>query len=264
MTNAAPFDGLAADYDDTFTKGEIGRLLRAATWRHMDRAFSAGDRILELNCGTGEDTLRLARRGCDVLATDVSSEMLAATRAKCGQSSAVGKIATQVLAIEELDCLRDHAMAPFDGVLSNFGGLNCVPDLTNVSEHMAQIVRPGGTALFTVMGPWVPWEWAWYLARLNPAKAFRRLRKGGTNWRGMTITYPSIGELTRAFAPHFTVQGTAAIGAFIPPSYAENWATGRKRLLARLDRFERRFETSWPLPWLADHYLVRMERNEAP
>jgi hypothetical protein len=30
--------------------------------------------------------------------------------------------------------------------------------------------------------------------------------------------------------------------------------------MAALDRLERRFETLWPLPMLADHYLVELER----
>ena len=52
---------------------------------------------------------------------------------------------------------------PFDGALSNFGGLNCVDDLG------VRRLRPGlggaarGVALLCVMGPVVPWEWGWFL-----------------------------------------------------------------------------------------------------
>ena len=57
--HAAPFDGLAADYDRSFTASAIGQRMRAAVWRRMDAAFGPGDHVLELNCGTGEDAVYL-------------------------------------------------------------------------------------------------------------------------------------------------------------------------------------------------------------
>ena len=52
-----------------------------------------------------------------------------------------------------------------------------------------------------------------------------------------------------------------AVGALLPPSYAEPWAVKHPRTIARLDRWERRLENRWPLPWLADHYLAELERR---
>ena len=65
----------------------------------------------------------------------------------------------------------------------------------------------------------------------------------------------------RAFAPAFELRRTAAIGALLPPTYAEGWAARHPRTVAWLDRWERRLETWPPLPWLADHYLVELERR---
>jgi len=56
------------------------------------------------------------------------------------------------------------------------------------------------------------------------------------------------------------VRRVAALGALLPPSYAESWAGRHPRLIARLDLWERRLETVPPLPWLADHYLMELER----
>ncbi|MFZ2419807.1 MAG: methyltransferase domain-containing protein, partial [Anaerolineae bacterium] len=86
MLSAAAFDDSAATYDDAFTESTIGRLLRAAVWRRLDAQFRAGDRVLELNCGTGADAIHLAQRGVHVLATDVSEAMLAVTRRKVAQA----------------------------------------------------------------------------------------------------------------------------------------------------------------------------------
>jgi SAM-dependent methyltransferase len=265
----SPFDDMAANYDRDFTHSAVGSLMRQAVWRRLDLCFRPGDRVLELNCGTGADALHLARRGVRVLATDIAPAMLDITRAKVAQAELESRIEVQQLAIQELKmqnakCKKEGDTTesfciPFDGVLSNFGGLNCVADLPGVAAGLAACLRPGATALLCVMGPLVPWEWAWYLWRRQPAKAFRRLRRGGVAWRGLTIHYPSIGSLRRAFAPWFRPRRTSAVGALLPPSYAEGWAVRRPRLLARLNRWERRLETLPPLPWLADHYLLELE-----
>ncbi|MFL5803533.1 MAG: class I SAM-dependent methyltransferase [Roseiflexaceae bacterium] len=260
----SPFDSMAADYDRSFTDSMIGALMRQAVWRRLDARFRPGDRVLELNCGTGEDAVYLARRGVRVLATDIAAPMLEVARAKVARAGLEHLVDVEQLAIEQLQANIVHRPSSivniFDGALSNFGGLNCVADLGAVAAGMAGCLRPGAMALLCVMGPLVPWEWAWYLRRGQPAKAFRRLRRGGVEWRGLTIRYPSIRAVRRAFVPWFRARRASAIGALLPPSYAEGWAARHGRLLGRLDRWERRLETWPPLPWLADHYLLELER----
>ena len=258
MNVAAPFDGLAADYDRSFTASAVGERLRAAVWRRVDATFQPGERILELNCGTGEDAVHLGRRGVHVLATDSSVRMLETTRAKVERAGQAGMVEVAPLAIEDLPAAE---LGTFHGVLSNFGGLNCVDDLSGVAQGLAAILRPGGRALLCIMGPVVPWEWAWYLVHGQPRKALRRLRRGGAHWRGLTIRYPSIGVVRRAFAPHFRQRRVSAIGALLPPTYTDDWAARHPQLLAALDRWERSVETIPPLPWMADHYLIELERN---
>jgi len=262
MPVASPFDVMAQDYDRAFTHSPIGRYMRAATWRRIDAAFCPGDRVLELNCGTGEDAVHLSRRGVRVLATDASPQMVAATKAKLATADMVGDVQTEVLRIEDLSSLR--STLPFDGVLSNFGGLNCVSDFAAVGRDLAMLLRSGGRALLCLMGPAVPWEWAWFLARGEPRRAARRLDPAGAAWHGLRIRYPSIRRLRRDFEPWFRCTRVSAIGALVPPSFADEWARKHPRLLRTLDRCERRFEAVPPLPQLADHYLIELERNDAP
>jgi ubiquinone/menaquinone biosynthesis C-methylase UbiE len=259
MYQAMPFDSVAADYDRSFTMSAIGRRMRAAVWNRLDDTFRPGERVLELNCGTGEDAVHLAQQGVRVLATDISPGMLTMTRAKVERAGVANLVEVAQLPIEDLAELGPRG--PFDGVLSNFGGLNCVADLPGVARTLAALVRPGGRAVLCVMGPAVPWEWGWYLAHGQPRKALRRLRPGGAVWRELTVRYPSIGAVRGAFSPHFRQRRVAAIGALVPPSYAEAWAARHPRLLAGLDHLERRIETWPPLPWLADHYLIELERS---
>jgi len=155
---------------------------------------------------------------------------------------------------------RGEEQFPFDGAFSDFGGLNCVADLGSVARDLAALLRPGAPVLLCVMGPIVPWEWAWYLGHGQPGKAFRRLRPGGVSWRGLTVRYPSIGKIRRAFAPAFRFRRVSGVGVFLPPTYAEEWTRRHPRLLAALDRWERRLAAVRPFPWLADHFLVELER----
>lgn len=252
------FDGLAGDYDRAFTDTRVGRWMRDATWRRCEALFPEGTRVLELNCGTGEDAVHLGRRGIRVLATDASAAMVALARRKVEHAGLDDVIEVATLSIEQVG----EALGTFDGVLSNFGGLNCVADLPATAARLAGVVRPGGRALLCVMGPWVPWEWGWFAAHGDLSRA-RRRRRGGVAWRGLTIHYYSAADVRTAFAPAFLVTRTWALGAVMPPPFAESWVAEHPGLATRLARLERRFETTWPLPSLADHVVVELQRRQA-
>src|ERR1700674_1327803 len=143
MLPAATFDSLAPDYDARSTDSALGGILRRAVWRWLDRAFARGERILELNCGTGEDAVHLATRGVQVLATDASSAMLDLARAKIGNADLGGSIELRRLEIERLDDLVAESAGPLDGAFSNFGGLNCVADLPRAAQSLAALLMPG-------------------------------------------------------------------------------------------------------------------------
>lgn len=240
---------MAAEYDDTFTESVVGRTMRAAVWRRLAVRFGAGDHVLELNAGTGIDAAWLEQRGVRVLATDASEGMVQVARRRGVQA--------EVLDAADVASLL---VGPFDGALSNFGGLNCVEDLPAVAQGLASKVRPGGSVVLCVMGPVVPWEWLWYLARLQPGKASRRLR-ASTEWRGLTIRYPSARALRHTFEPWFACERTWALGALVPPSYAEPLARRVPWLVRGLDRVERLTETWAPMVAIADHYVLELRRR---
>ncbi len=258
---AVPFDALATEYDDAFTRSAIGSVMRTAVWNVIDPLFQPGTEVLEMSCGTGEDALHLAWRGVRVLATDISTVMLAQASAKAGHFGVAERVRVQRLDLNADDWALDTP-AMFDGAFSNFGGFNCVADLPAVAAKLAQVLKPGAALALCVMGPWVPWEWGWYLLEGKPRKAFRRL-PGVTEWRGIKIYYPSVRALRRALAGQFSFQSATAVGTLVPPSYAEPWAQRHPNALARLNRWERRLERSAPMVALADHYLAIFKRKDA-
>src|SRR5579864_4503367 len=111
------FDLLAAQYDSNWTNSGPGRPQRNAVWREMIPLFRPGDTVLDLGCGTGEDAERLELFDISVRGLDASPEMVRMARAR-GVNAEVRKIED----IREIDIV-------FDGVISNFGPLNCMENI---------------------------------------------------------------------------------------------------------------------------------------
>ena len=235
---AAYWDDAAAKYDRNFTGTLIGETRRHSVWRDLERAFRPGQRVLELNCGTGIDAIYLADRGIQVLACDISPRMIQIARQEAVVSGLADLLDFRVLPTEALD--RLELESPFDGAFSNFSGLNCVEDLSAVARNLARLLKPGAPLLTCVIGHFVPWEIAWFLAHGKPAKALERaLDKGGLFDAGeLKIQRPSVREMARIFAPDFELRGWRGVGIAVPPSYMEHWARRFPKvtkLLARTD-----------------------------
>lgn len=258
-----PFDAAAGSYDRDFTATRLGRRYRERVWSELATTFQTGDRVLELGCGTGEDAVWLARRGIRVLATDSSEAMLDAARRKAAAAGVEHLVTTRRLDLGATGTSRD-LNGPFEGVLSNFGALNCVPDRRPLARALAGLVAPGGRVLVVVMGPFCPWEVAWHLLHGKPATAFRRLRQGApvpiAPGQAVRVWYPTPRRLRREFEPSFRRLGLTGIGCFLPPPYLEHLEDTRPRTIGRLAALEARWHGVPQLGWLADHFLLTLER----
>jgi SAM-dependent methyltransferase len=255
-SDASAFDGLAPEYDAEFTASALGQELRARVWQRMAALFTGRRRILELGCGTGEDAVWLARAGHRVVGIDASDEMIRVARRKAIAAGCADLVEFHRLPMESLDELPRGAR--FDAVFSNFGAINCVADLAGLSRTLAANVEPGSPLMFVVMGRHVPWEWAWYLARGDARRAFRRTARSGVAWRGLTIHYPTPRTLARTLAPHFTTRRTTALGFALPPSYAAAWLADSPAVFDFLKTIESaasRFTAG-----LADHFILEAGR----
>lgn len=268
LAQGAPFDGAAATYDATFTDTRLGRLLREAVWARLARHFQPGMRILELNCGTGEDAIWLARRGLHVTATDSSPAMLAVAQAKAERAGVADRVVFRLVDLARSGDWRVGNRdwgGRFDGVLSNFGGLNCVADRRPLAASLARVVRPGGRVALVVMGPLYPWEVAWHLAHGEVRTAFRRFRSGVEARVGdgaaVRVWYPAPRRLRGEFAPCFRHLETVGIGLLLPPSYLDHLVEQWSRLFELLASADRRLGDLPPAAWLSDHYLSVFERR---
>lgn len=257
----APFDAVAHGYDASFTETAVGRSHRSAVWRFLDAVLEPASEILELGCGTGEDALHLARNGHRVLATDASTAMLDRAERKIGGAGLAERVQFSTLDLGALVGEAKPAEAPFDVVFSNFGVLNCIEDCGELGRVLHRWTRPGGRAVFVIMGPFCLWETVWFGLRLRPRTAARRWRDGREASVGgsmVRVWYPTADGLCRQLAPWFALREKRAIGALVPPADAAGMLHNRPGLLRRLEALDRRW--GHRLSAIADHTLLSLER----
>lgn len=137
------FDRAAATFDAAAALHEIARE------RLLERLVLLGaapESILDLGAATGRASAALAERFTDarILAADLSLSMARAVRARCGRGGRV--LSVQCDAVD-LPC-PDHSI---DLVFSNLLLPWTLPD--RVFGECARVLRPGGLAVFTTLGP---------------------------------------------------------------------------------------------------------------
>ncbi len=266
MTGNA-FDAVASHYDADFTDHRLGRLLRSEVCRKLEESFEPGSHVLDLGCGTGEDAVWLAQRGVRVTAFDASTAMLALARAKAEQTETADRITWCQVDLSELALHLDGTcgVAQCDGAYSNFGALNCVPELQALAKELARRVRPGGRLLLVVMGPFCPWEVLGHLARGRVKDAFRRFRRHPEARVGegepVRVWYASPRRVRQEFEPWFRLVETAGVGVFLPPTDFRSLVDRWPRLFSKMATLDRRLGGTFPATWLNDHHLTILERR---
>ena len=128
------FDHLAARYDRF--SALVGRDLDAWVSFHLP---ARPTRALDLGCGTGVHTARLADRCMEVLAADLSASMVAHARRYRGRANVIYDV-------RDFYDVTPAADGPFDVVLCGYV-LHHLPDLRAAFRHLTSLVRPGGVLL---------------------------------------------------------------------------------------------------------------------
>jgi ubiquinone/menaquinone biosynthesis C-methylase UbiE len=126
--------------------------IRLLTFGSVDRAYDrlaarieAGQRVLDVGCGTGALTMRAARRGARVKGIDVSAQMLEIARQRLNASDLSEQVDLREMGIAELDA---ELAGSYDAVMSGL----CFSELSEDEidyglRQIVRILRPGGLLL---------------------------------------------------------------------------------------------------------------------
>jgi len=255
------FSRKAQVYDAYCENHPVIRWARQIIRREVLRRLQPGASILELNAGTGADAAYFASQGYRVHATDIASGMIAAIQNKIETLHADSRFTAQQLSFTDLHRVQG---APYDLVFSNFGGLNCIPDLRAVTRHLQTILKPGGCAVWVIMPPVCPWELIQSL-RGRLRMAVRRLHPRGVlaNIEGARVRtwYFTPRQVRRAFLPQFRLVHQRSLSLFCPPSFMDGFPQRFPRLTQRLMRLDEHLGARPPFNAWGDFVLYTFQHG---
>jgi ubiquinone/menaquinone biosynthesis C-methylase UbiE len=258
---ALVFDQMAREYDDVFTNSMIGRAQRDAVWSVLTQIFQSGDHVLELNCGTGEDALLLARNGISVTACDASAQMIQIASGRLRKEAPRAPVQFNLLPTEHIRELQSSTQ--FDGIFSNFSGLNCVANLKQTADDLATLLPSGAPLLVCLSTRFCLWEMLWFAFHGNFRKAFRRCSGHAIAKVGeftVDVYYPTVRKLQTSFSASFVLRSCAGVGVTVPPSYVETWIRNHPKLLDTFRTIDKTVSGYPGLRVLGDHVLLHFER----
>ncbi len=255
------FDSVAADYDGPRGNNELIQRMRVSLWESVLDHIPAGSSLLDLGCGTGIDAIEFARCGYQVAATDWSPQMVGRTKFRAAAAGLESHVTATHLGIHQLDRLQGE----FDGIYSNFGPFNCVPEMQSIAAECARLLRPNGRLVLSVIGRICPWEVVHYALRGRFKRAAVRTRRGATavgmNRHTIWTYYYLPREFYHAFAEHFELENYRALSLFLPPPYLVDYYRSHRRWCERLGWLDDHLGGLPVLRNMGDHFLIVMRRR---
>lgn len=140
----------AAFWDRRMGEGNdfVEVLIWPATERLLD--LRAGERVLDVACGNGLTSRRLAAMGAQVVALDFSEEMIRHARERTANHA--DRIDYLVLDATDEAALLSLGVRSFDAAICNMA-LFDMAEIDPLMRALAQLLRPGGRFVFSVIHP---------------------------------------------------------------------------------------------------------------
>lgn len=190
------FDRDASTYDEWYAT-PLGRYADEAETRCALNLFKVfrGMKILDVGCGTGNFSLKLARKGCQVTGIDLSEKMLSLARKKAKEEG-----------LPVIFCLMDAAdlqfrNETFDGVIS-MTSFEFMEEPEKTMKEMLRVLKKGGSLLIGTINRESSWGEMYLSAGEKKESVFSHAR------------LKTLDELKTLEAPYFVA---AEECLFIPP-----------------------------------------------
>lgn len=254
-------DKIAEQFDARNDENEIIKWMRNIVHDIYLQNFGDGSNILELNCGTGEDAIFLAKKGMRIYATDLSPEMIKIAQNKIKKENLGKSIESRALSFDEINLVEKNN---FDGVVSNFGGLNCINNFEKLGKDLSEKMITGGKFAAVVMNKFCPWEVFYYIIRFDFKNAFRRFSKEGIyadlNGEKVKTFYFYPIEFGRNFGRHFEIEKIYTLGLFTPSPYLFGIYRRFKPIIRIFMSIDKAIKNIFPFNRIGDHFIIVMKK----
>lgn len=206
-------DALAADWSARYARGGFRRRQAFIAGRVLPAA-PAGERWVDVGCGSGVFSRLLAARGADVTGLDGSAAMIAAARAQTAETGA-GSVTYRCIALEEIAPAAGEA-GGFDGALC-FSVLEYVADPDSALAMLASLLKPGGVLLLSVPN-------RLSVVRLAQKAAHAAGRRAGSSYLAVSrAAYSRQGIISTLNRNGFTIQRIIGFDPVLPTTIATDY-----------------------------------------
>ncbi len=135
-------------------------------------------RVLDICCGFGENSVRLAKMGAEVHSIDISPKMIAVTRENAAYNEVGDSIHPSLMSVQGMA----YSDESFDYVVG-LGALHHL-NLDMAGREVKRVLKPGGVGIF--LEPRVPFSFLVFLRGLIPIKCYES--PGGAQMEDDEIT----------------------------------------------------------------------------
>jgi ubiquinone/menaquinone biosynthesis C-methylase UbiE len=246
-------------YDEYDRENPTLTWMRNQVMKHALSYLRPNDKILELNSGTGIDAEFFAQKGFAVHCTDLSDGMVEQMKKKFSSDKYFGKVTIQQCSFTELDKIGNKK---FDFIFSNFGGLNCIPDLRKTTKFYPSLLNKNGRVCLVILPPICPWEII-QLFRGKFSLAFRRFRKDGVLANVEAIKfktyYFSAKDVMKALGQDFKLLKVESLALFTPIPQMERIPKKFPGFAKMLNKIDEKISGIFPFNRIGDHIIVTAE-----
>jgi hypothetical protein len=157
---------------------------------------------------------------------------------------------------------------PFDGIVSNFGALNCVEDLRPLGRLASQLLTATGVVILNVMGRSCAFETVYFAATGRRRLTGRRRRAGAVQVPVAGVDVPTyfhrIRDIRDAVGVSVTLDRIQGIAVAVPPPYFETrWQTLPKSVRDFVCSIDGVVATWPPFNRLGDHVLLEFVKQRS-
>lgn len=144
-TNADFWDGRMGNESNRFHR----EIVRPDTEKML--SIKQGDKVLDIACGNGNFSKRLAELGAEVTAFDYSGRMIENAMKRC--SHCPDKIDFHIIdAACYIDVLKLKNKAPYDKAVSNMAVMD-ISDIVPLFKAVSELLKPDGIFVFSSIHP---------------------------------------------------------------------------------------------------------------